>query len=126
MKVLIWSLACACYGFVTTYLKKIGIGLGFIPTVILVGGLFSLARLLCKRWDLRRRRMDIAAVDGKAYAEGKSRREYLIEHAPGFIIDICEGNHSAASIVEMLKPHIKAGVITSQMVNALSEEFGTK
>ena len=126
MKFLIYLFVFGVYGFITVYLKNIGIYLGFLPTVILTGASYFVARKLCKRWDLHRRRMDIAAIDGKAYAEGKSRREYLVEHAPKFIIEICEGNHSAASINEMLKPHIKAGVITNQMVNALSEEFGIK
>lgn len=126
MKFLIYWFAFGFYGFITVYLKKLGITLGAIPTVVIAGACYFVAKKLCKVWDQHRRRMDIAAIDSKASAAGKSRREYLIEHTPGFIIDICEGNHSAESIVEMLRPHIKAGVITLQMVNALSEEFGTK
>ena len=117
MKVLIWFLACICYGIITTSLKNIGITLGFIPTVILAYALFFVTRKLCERWDMH-------CLEKKASLEGKSRKEYLIEHTPKFIIDICEGRHTAASIQEMLKPHVKEKLITRAVAKALAEEFG--
>lgn len=54
MKVLIWVGCCFAYGFITTLIKQFGIVLGGIPTLILAGGMFWLARTLCKKYDEHR------------------------------------------------------------------------
>ena len=51
MKVLIWFLCIFAYALITTLIKEAGIILGAIPTVILYGATFWLARTLCKKWD---------------------------------------------------------------------------
>lgn len=51
MKVLIWVGCCFIYGLITTLVKQSGVVLGAIPTIILVGGIFWLARTLCKKYD---------------------------------------------------------------------------
>lgn len=51
MKVLIWILCFFANALVTTLIKESGVILGAIPTVILYGATFWLARTLCKKWD---------------------------------------------------------------------------
>ena len=78
-----------------------------------------IGRKLSARWDMH-------CLEKKASKEGKSRKEYLIDHTPKFIIDICEGQHSASSIEEMLKPHVSEKLITRTVAKALAEEFGRR
>ena len=51
MKVLIWFLCIFANALITTLIKEAGVILGAIPTVILYGATFWLARTLCKKWD---------------------------------------------------------------------------
>lgn len=51
MKVLIWFLCIFANVLITTLIKEAGVILGAIPTVILYGATFLLARTLCKKWD---------------------------------------------------------------------------
>lgn len=51
MKVLIWFLCIFANALITTLIKEAGVSLGGIPTVILCGATFWLARTLCKKWD---------------------------------------------------------------------------
>lgn len=51
MKVLIWFLCIFANALITTLIKEAGVSLGGIPTVILYGATFWLARTLCKKWD---------------------------------------------------------------------------
>jgi len=51
MKVLIWFLCIFANALFTTLIKKAGVLLGAIPTVILYGAACWLARTLCKKWD---------------------------------------------------------------------------
>ena len=51
MKVLIWFLCIFTNALITTLIKEAGVILGAIPTVILYGATFWLARTLCKKWD---------------------------------------------------------------------------
>jgi hypothetical protein len=130
MKVLIWILVLCIPSVITTALKNVGIGLGFLPTVLMYAGAYWLAKFLCEKWqekrDLHRRGIDVDVIDGKATIDGKSRREYLIEHTPKFIIDFCEERHTVECLESLLKPYVKSGVITKKMASALAEEFGDK
>ena len=58
MKVLIWILCIFANALITTILKESGILLGAIPTMILFGAMFWLARTLCKKWDEHKGRGD--------------------------------------------------------------------
>ena len=51
MKFLIWFLCIFSNALITTLIKESGVILGAIPTVILYGATFWLARALCKKWD---------------------------------------------------------------------------
>ena len=51
MKVLIWFLCFFANGMVTILIQKNGVRLGAIPTMILCGITFWLAKGLCKKWD---------------------------------------------------------------------------
>lgn len=51
MKFLIWFLCIFANALITTLIKDAGVILGAIPTVILYGATFWLARTLCKKWD---------------------------------------------------------------------------
>lgn len=125
MKFLIWLFALGIPSYVTLFLEKIGIHIGgFLPTVILYGIAVWVAKVLCEKWELHKRGIDIAVIDGKASADGKTRREYLVEHTPKFIIGICEDRHTADALRDLLKPYVKSGKITQKMADALAEEFG--
>ena len=93
---------------------------------VLFGPLIPLGRALSKRCDKRCYGYDPNSIDDLASAAGKSRREYLIDHSPEFIIDICDGDYTVATLYDMLKPYVKEGMITNQIAKALAEEFGTK
>lgn len=132
VKVLIWIGA-----FIISFIAEIivdaifqklfpGFRMGWVLRLAFVGLMFLIGRKLSERWELRCRKIDVAVIDGKATAEGKSRREYLIEHTPKFIIDFCEDNHTKDAIEDLLKPYVKSGTITSKMAKALVEEFGIK
>lgn len=54
MKVLIWVLCILVYSLITMTLQVCGLQLGGIPTVILAGGTFWLARMFCRKWDDRK------------------------------------------------------------------------
>lgn len=131
VKVLIWIGAFVGYFVAGWILDIIFIAMfrirpGFLFDVALIGLMWYLRKTLSERWELHCRGIDVDIVDGKASAEGKSRREYLIEHTPKHLIDICEDDHTAEYIEERLKPYVKSGVITSKMASALAEEFGIK
>lgn len=51
MKALIWVGCCFAFGLITTLVKQFGVVLGGIPTLILAGGIFWLARTLCEKYD---------------------------------------------------------------------------
>ena len=123
VKVLIWIGAFVGY-FVAGFILDIifmemfrGIRPGFLFDVALICVMGYLGKKLSERWEMH-------CIEKEALREGKSRKEYLIERTPKFIIDVCEGQHTAAAIQEMLKPHIKERLITSAIAKALSEEFG--
>ena len=96
-----------------------GYKMGYLLRLAFWGLMIIIGRKLSDRWEMR-------CLDKNAALEGKSRKEYLIEHTPKFIIDICEGQHTAASIQEMLKPHIKEKLINPTVAKALASEFGLK
>ena len=94
-----------------------GYRMGWFLRYAFFGLMIFIGIRLSARWDMH-------CLEKKASREGKSRKEYLIAHTPRFIIDICEGQHSASSIEDMLKPHIKEKLITRTVAKALAEEFG--
>lgn len=51
MKVLIWIVCFLVMSVVVTYLNGSGIFLGGIPTIILFGITFWIAKTLCKKYD---------------------------------------------------------------------------
>ncbi|MBR6523149.1 MAG: zinc ribbon domain-containing protein [Clostridia bacterium] len=51
MKILIWAGCCLLYGVVDAFLASLGISLGAIPTVLLLGVIFSLGKWLCGKWE---------------------------------------------------------------------------
>lgn len=51
MKVLIWFVCFLVMSIITTYLNGSGIFLGGIPTIILFGITFWIAKTLCKKYD---------------------------------------------------------------------------
>ncbi|MBQ9859721.1 MAG: hypothetical protein IJO76_03470 [Clostridia bacterium] len=51
MKFLIWFGCFFVYGLVTTVLNKNGVGLGGIPTFLLLALFIILARTLSRKWD---------------------------------------------------------------------------
>ncbi len=51
MKVLIWFLCIFANALIIPLIKEAGVILGAIPTVILCGATFWLARTICKKWD---------------------------------------------------------------------------
>ena len=51
MKVLIWFVCFLVMSIITTYLNSSGIFLGGIPTIILFGITFWIAKTLCKKYD---------------------------------------------------------------------------
>ena len=51
MKILIWTGCIFGLSIFITMLRTGGILLGGIPTALLYGGMFWLARTLCKKWD---------------------------------------------------------------------------
>lgn len=53
MKVFIWFVCLFVYAIITTVFKESGITLGAVPTVLLVGGILLIAKMLCKLWDKR-------------------------------------------------------------------------
>ena len=99
---------------------------GYLFDLAFMAAFGLLGRKLCERWELHCRGIDVNIIDGKASAEGKSRREYLTEHTPAFIIYFCEDNHTADALNKLLKPYVKSGAITSKMASALVEEFGIR
>ena len=130
VKVLIWIGAVVGY-FVSGLILDIvfaaffnGLKPGYLFDVALIGLMVFLGKKLSERWELHCRGVDINAIDGKASVEGKTRREYLIEHTPKFIIDICEDNHTSDALEQILKPYVKSGAITPRIAKSLVEEFG--
>lgn len=54
MKILIWFLCIFAFAVVETTARNVGIILGAIPTVLIAGLFFSMARYLCKQYDDRK------------------------------------------------------------------------
>lgn len=97
---------------------------GYLFDLAFMAAFGLLGKKLCERWELHCRGIDVAVIDGKATIDGKSRREYLVEHTPKFIIDYCADRHTTECLEELLKPYVKSGAITKKMAKALAEEFG--
>lgn len=117
MKFLIWFFVCTCYGFVTTYLKKIGITLGFLPTVILAYALFSLADFLCDKWDVK-------SFEKTATKKGMTPGAYASTVFPPSFLELCATNKDDKREFErILKQNIKAEVITKADANVLRYMF---
>ena len=121
VKVFIWIGAVIVYVIAEEIFQAIFIGfrMGWLLRYAFVCLMIYIGRKLSARWDMH-------CLEKQASKEGKSRKEYLIDHTPKFIIDICESQHSASSIEEMLKPHIREKLITRTVAKALAEEFGRK
>lgn len=117
MKFFIWFFVCTCYGFVTTYLKKMGITLGFLPTVILAYALFSLAYFLCAKWDVK-------AFEKAATKKGMTPGAYASTVFPPSFLELCAANKNDKREFErILKENIKGEVITKSDANVLRYIF---
>ena len=79
MKVLIWFVVLLVPSVITTMLKKVGIGLGFLPTFLLYTVCFFVAKALCSRWE-------IYDIQRKASKAGMTPFEYVKSQTPQTII----------------------------------------
>lgn len=126
MKFLIYFGCFFVLAIVRTLISDAGIILGGIPTGLLAVLTYWIAKKLCGRWDVHCRKTNIKKIESRAAAAGKSRKEFLIEHTPAFIIDICEEQCKSNNLREALKPHIKAKLITPMIADALVAEFSSQ
>lgn len=123
VKVLIWIGTVIVTVFVEAIANSIfqklfpGYRMGWLLRFAFFVLMIVVGRKLSERWEMH-------CIEKEASREGKSRKEYLIAHTPKFIIDICEGRHTAAAIEGMLKPHVRERLITRTVAKALAEEFG--
>jgi hypothetical protein len=94
--------------------------MGYLLRLAFLVLMINIGRKLTERWEMY-------CLMKNASLEGKSRKEYLIDHTPKYIIDIlCEGRHTAAAAESMLKPYVQEKVVTRTVAKALAEEFGIK
>ena len=120
MKALIWIAVCFVYGLIVTMMAESGIILGGIPTAILVGVLFSTARYLCSRWDVK-------TFNKEASKQGMSPRKYAQLRFNLGLLNACDANsHDKKALKSMLKTSAKNGVISKSDANVLFDMFYQK
>ena len=68
--------------------------------------------------------IDYDIVDGKKPFGDRSRKEYLLIHAPNNIIKICNEPQRRDDLAARLQPYVKSRQINKRMAKALVEEFG--
>ena len=120
MKFLIYLFVFGFYGFITVFLQKLGITLGFIPTVVIAGACYIVAKKLCAKWDVNK-------FEKIAAAKGMTPGEYASTVFSPSILDLCESNKNNNALFEKLMGQLVEGeAISKSDANVLRYMFCRK
>ena len=117
MKFLIWVFVLLIPSILTTMLKKAGIFLGAIPTILLYGGAYLLAKFLCAKWDVK-------SFVKEAQKHGMTPGAYASSIFPPSLLDLCEENkNDKVAFRNILTQSVNAETITKAEANVLLRMF---
>lgn len=120
MKVLIWFVVLCIPSVITTMLKKVGVGLGFLPTFLMYFGVYHLAKFLCAKWDVK-------VFKKEASKRGMTPEDYASSIFPPSLLNRLEASKDNRSALKnILKQSVSGEAITKSDANVLFYMFYTE
>lgn len=120
MKVLIYIVCFFGLGVFINELRSNGIYLGGLPVGLLYGGMFWIARTLCKKWDSHKAKKAL----NDAVSKGMNALDFVKSKTPGAFLDQLESERQCeGGLTTYLDSLVKSKKLPREYADVLFAEY---